>query len=139
MRRKRLRSSSVFTLASAIGVQKLGQPVPDSNLVRESKRSLPQAAHVYVPESVVPEPSRERALGPPLAEDAVLLGCQSGPPLLIALLDPIGRSLHHGANLPPPRSVGSDVNRSGEPPADRCVRRAAREGTLRAGRPTPSA
>jgi len=32
-----------------IGAQKLGQPVPDSNLVSELKSSLAHAAQTYVP------------------------------------------------------------------------------------------
>ena len=32
-----------------MGAQKLGQPVPDSNLVSERKRSVPQATHLYMP------------------------------------------------------------------------------------------
>ena len=39
-----LRSVSVRTAPSAIGFQKLGQPVPDSNFVSELKSSLPQQA-----------------------------------------------------------------------------------------------
>ena len=41
----KLRSSFVFTFSFAIGAEKLGQPVPDSNLSFESKRSVPQHAH----------------------------------------------------------------------------------------------
>ena len=38
------RSISVRTAPSAIGFQKLGQPVPDSNFVSELKSSFPQPA-----------------------------------------------------------------------------------------------
>jgi hypothetical protein len=41
-------SSATF---SFFAVWKLGQPVPDSNLVFESKRSTPQTIQVYVPSS----------------------------------------------------------------------------------------
>src|SRR6185369_4851277 len=37
-------SVSVWTFSSAIGAQKLGQPVPDSNLVSELNNALPQHA-----------------------------------------------------------------------------------------------
>jgi hypothetical protein len=40
---KRLRSSSVSTLPSSRGAQKLGQPVPESYLVSDAKRGVPQA------------------------------------------------------------------------------------------------
>ena len=38
-------SVSVSTFSLAMGFQKLGQPVPDSNFVSESKRSFPQQTH----------------------------------------------------------------------------------------------
>src|SRR5258708_39915174 len=37
------------TLPFSIMSQKLGQPVPDSNLVAESNKGCPQAAQVYTP------------------------------------------------------------------------------------------
>ncbi len=43
----RLASLSVSTRSPAIGAEKLGQPVPDSNLVSEENSSSPQAAHTY--------------------------------------------------------------------------------------------
>jgi hypothetical protein len=42
---ERLLSISVVTLSLAIGAQKLGHPVPESNLVSELNRSLPQQTH----------------------------------------------------------------------------------------------
>ena len=41
-------SASVSTASGAVGVWKLGQPVPESNLVSESNSSWPQPAHRYV-------------------------------------------------------------------------------------------
>src|ERR1035437_1535981 len=46
---KKLRSSSVFTAFGAIGCQKLGQPVPESNFVSELKSGRSQHTQVYVP------------------------------------------------------------------------------------------
>src|SRR5690242_19811318 len=48
---KKPRSSSKATLAESIGCQKEGQPVPESNLVFESKNGEPQQAQRYIPES----------------------------------------------------------------------------------------
>ena len=48
---KWLRSSSVSTFFSSIGCQKLGQPLPYSNLVAESKSFSPHATQRYVPSS----------------------------------------------------------------------------------------
>ena len=44
---KRLMSVSVRILCSAIGVQKLGQPVPDSNFSCERNKAFPQQTHRY--------------------------------------------------------------------------------------------
>ena len=38
-------SSFVITFSSSADAVKLGQPVPESNLLRESKRSSPQPEH----------------------------------------------------------------------------------------------
>src|SRR5437667_416691 len=46
-----LLSVSVRMLCSWIGAQKLGQPVPDSNLVSERNNSLPQHTQRYIPSS----------------------------------------------------------------------------------------
>src|SRR5579864_3149182 len=45
----KLMSSVVSTFCSAIGSQKLGQPVPDSNFVSERKRAVPQQMQRYRP------------------------------------------------------------------------------------------
>ena len=45
----RLLSGRVSTLSSAIGSQKLGQPVPESNFVSELNSSCPHPAQRYVP------------------------------------------------------------------------------------------
>ena len=50
-RMNRLRSSLFPTLPSWAGAQKLGQPVPESNLVFEAKSSRPQTTHTYTPGS----------------------------------------------------------------------------------------
>src|ERR1700757_4182857 len=42
-------SRSVRTFSSAIGAQKLGQPVPDSNLVSELNKALSQQMQRYIP------------------------------------------------------------------------------------------
>ena len=47
----RLRSSFSLTLSLFRGAQKLGQPVPDSNLASELNSSLPQQTHLYFPDS----------------------------------------------------------------------------------------
>lgn len=44
-----LESKALESALGAIGCQKLGQPVPDSNLVRESKSLAPQQTHRNVP------------------------------------------------------------------------------------------
>jgi len=43
--KKKLRSDSSLMPSFFMGCQKLGQPVPESNLVSESKRGLPQTTH----------------------------------------------------------------------------------------------
>src|ERR1700733_1842754 len=43
------RSSTSSTASATSGSVKLGQPLPDSNLVSESNNLAPHAAHVYVP------------------------------------------------------------------------------------------
>ena len=47
----RLLSSSSRTLAATAGSVKLGQPVPESNLVSELNSSLPHAPQRYMPVS----------------------------------------------------------------------------------------
>jgi hypothetical protein len=47
-----LRSISVST-ASGSGAQKLGHPVPLSNLVDDENSRCPQPAHAYVPGTVL--------------------------------------------------------------------------------------
>jgi hypothetical protein len=42
---KKLESVFVRTLFCDMGAVKLGHPVPDSNLVRELNKSLPQQTH----------------------------------------------------------------------------------------------
>src|SRR6266480_1639655 len=44
-----LKSWCSSTVPCSSGSQKLGQPVPDSNLVSEANRPAPQAAHRYTP------------------------------------------------------------------------------------------
>jgi hypothetical protein len=44
-----LSSSRSSTFSSSDGSQKLGQPVPESNLVSASNSSSPQAAQRYIP------------------------------------------------------------------------------------------
>jgi hypothetical protein len=46
---KNVSSARSVTAFFEIGAQKLGQPVPDSNLVSELNSSWPQPAHTYVP------------------------------------------------------------------------------------------
>jgi len=46
---KKLRSVSVSTASAAAGAKKLGQPVPDSNLVSERKSGLPAAGAAIRP------------------------------------------------------------------------------------------
>src|SRR6185503_11174226 len=46
---KKVLSFSLPMFSFAIGEVKLGQPVPDSNLVSDEKRSFPQHTHLYVP------------------------------------------------------------------------------------------
>src|SRR6185295_13565429 len=48
---KKLRSVLVPTAAPSMGSQKLGHPVPESNLVPDAKSGAPHPAHVYVPSS----------------------------------------------------------------------------------------
>jgi hypothetical protein len=43
------RSSCSVTASSLIGAQKLGQPVPDSNLAEEEKSGAPQHTHLNMP------------------------------------------------------------------------------------------
>ena len=45
------RSSTSSTASVTIGSEKLGQPVPDSNLVDASNSGVPQPAQWYVPSS----------------------------------------------------------------------------------------
>src|SRR5215211_7922216 len=52
-RMKRLRSSSVSTLFSSIGCQKLGQPVPESYLVSDEKSGASHATQRYTPSSLL--------------------------------------------------------------------------------------
>jgi len=49
-----------------MGCQKLGQPVPDSNLVEELKRPAPQTAHPYVPLSWLSQYSPVKGASVPL-------------------------------------------------------------------------
>ena len=49
---KKLRSVFVSTAVPSMGFQKLGQPVPESNLVPDAKSGAPHPAHVYVPSSL---------------------------------------------------------------------------------------
>src|SRR3954466_3309644 len=44
-------SSSVLTFSATAGEVKLGQPVPESNLVSDENRAAPQAAQWYMPSS----------------------------------------------------------------------------------------
>src|SRR6266511_5113550 len=44
--------SSSFTLASLIGVEKLGHPVPESNFVSEVNTLLSQQTHLWMPLSL---------------------------------------------------------------------------------------
>src|SRR3970040_3026359 len=48
----RLLSASVRICSGLIGAQKLGHPVPESNLVSESKRSFPEQSRRYIPSSL---------------------------------------------------------------------------------------
>src|SRR5918995_459332 len=51
---KRLRSSSVSTLLSSRGAQKLGQPVPESYLVSDENRGASHATQRYTPSALLP-------------------------------------------------------------------------------------
>src|SRR3982074_1218022 len=52
-RMKKLLSERSSTFSVLAGSQKLGHPVPDSNFVFELSRSVPHAAHVWVPSALV--------------------------------------------------------------------------------------
>ena len=82
-----LRSRLISTASATIGSVKLGQPVPDSNLV-DRVEQLGAASRAAVDAVVVTVPvlARERPLGAGLAQHLVLLRAQLGPPLL-GLLD----------------------------------------------------
>ena len=49
----RLRSASVLTFWSSCGRVKLGQPVPESNLLAESNSGAPQQTHLYDPSALL--------------------------------------------------------------------------------------
>src|SRR5438105_15145920 len=65
-RMNRLRSSLFPTLPSWTGAQKLGQPVPESNLVFEAKSSRPQTTHTYTPGSWLSQYSPVKGRSVPL-------------------------------------------------------------------------
>ena len=78
---KNERSVSVSTAASSTGAKKLGQPVPDSNLVSDRNSGGAAAGAAVGPGPVlVPQLAGEGALGALLAKDAVLLGGEFGTP-----------------------------------------------------------
>ena len=81
------RSTSVSTASPAIGAVKLGQPVPESNLVSDENSSAPQpGAGVRRVIVRVPEGAREGPLGPLAAQHLVLLGRQRGAPFGVGLV-----------------------------------------------------
>jgi hypothetical protein len=48
-----LTSSWSSTASATAGSVKLGHPVPDSNLASELNKAAPQAAHRYIPSSLL--------------------------------------------------------------------------------------
>lgn len=70
---RRSRRSSTFSLAAS---KKLGQPVPESNLVPASNSAAPQAAQRYFLGVGPHRYAAERRLGAAAPEDVELLGRQ---------------------------------------------------------------
>src|SRR5438067_552331 len=62
-----LRSDFKETLSSAIGCQKLGQPVPESNFVWASNRGCPQQTQRYTPSCLLFQYSPVKARSVPFS------------------------------------------------------------------------
>ena len=76
-------SVEVSTASPNIGSVKLGQPEPDSNLVSELNRALPQpGAAIHAVALLVDVLARPRALGGLVAQDLVGGGIELLAPLL---------------------------------------------------------
>ena len=87
-RMKRPLSGRSSTASATAGSVKLGQPVPDSNLVSEPNSSAPHAgAAVVAGLLVVDVLARERRLGAGAAQDLVLLRRQLLTPLPLGFDD----------------------------------------------------
>ena len=89
------RSDRSSIAASFTGVEKLGQPVPDSNFVSDEKSGSPQHTHAYVPSSWQSQYSPVKARSVPACRvDFVLLGREALAPLGLA-----GRELVAGDSV----------------------------------------
>jgi hypothetical protein len=86
-----------LTASDATGAQKLGHPVPDSNLVADQNSGAPQQTHEYF----VPVRAGKCPLGSMLARDVELFRRQRLAPLGIALDDFRSdiRGRRHGATF----------------------------------------
>src|SRR3954452_696393 len=71
-------SSRISTASATLGSVKLGQPVPESNLVLESNSSAPQPAQRYTPSSCLSQylPVNARSV-PPLRSTSYCSGVSS--------------------------------------------------------------
>ena len=82
------RSSCSLTASLPTGAQKLGQPVPESNLVSEENSGAPQHMQLNMPGALfVVERIGEGALGAVLPGDMILFGSELLAPLLVGLGD----------------------------------------------------
>ena len=113
-RMNRLLSGRSSTASATAGSVKLGQPVPESNLV-SALNSIGAAARAAVVAGVlvVDVLAGERRLGAGLAQHVVLRGRELLAPLLVGLDRPSARSSH--AHVLAPRSS------SRTPPAARAI------------------